>query len=465
MNSTLIKSSIWYTIGNVLPQIITFILLPLYTHYLGPKEYGIVNAINALNFILIIFMSFGIDRSLYRLYHDYDNFHKKKFIGNSILIITISALCVVLIIFLVRKYIVYVYNNIPFTPYYFLGIIYSFITVFTLIPKVYYQVENKVLKFVVITFFQFFIMTTLILYLVIHKKEGAEGYLIAQLISVLITIPYLFFDMKKYVSFEIDRRIIKSIIKYSFPLIPILLSGWVLSLIDRIFISYMSTLDQLGIYSLSYKIASIVLITSNGINIAYNAFFFKFVNEETSDVRKIKYYNDIYISIIFAISFVISINAKNIMYLFDEKFSYGAMIIPLLCFSYFFNMLAGITYKMFYQNKNTLSVMYINLLGSIVNIILDFILIKNYGIYGASFATLVSYIIIFIASYSLSKKEFHIEIDIAYIMILFVMSLIYISCLLYFVNNKALLVVIGVISSIIMGFFLFKSLKRRISYI
>lgn len=45
----IVKNSLFYTLGNILPQAAGFVLLPIYTAYLDPKQYGIVNAMTVLS--------------------------------------------------------------------------------------------------------------------------------------------------------------------------------------------------------------------------------------------------------------------------------------------------------------------------------------------------------------------------------------------------------------------------------
>ena len=66
----LVKNSIVYTIGLILPQAVGFLLLPIITRYLTPEDYGIVSSVGVLGTILAIFLTLAVDTSIYRLYYD-----------------------------------------------------------------------------------------------------------------------------------------------------------------------------------------------------------------------------------------------------------------------------------------------------------------------------------------------------------------------------------------------------------
>ena len=78
----LLKNMSIYTVGNSLTQIMAFILIPLYSIYLKPDDYGITSAMSLFaNFALII-ITLSLDRSIYRCYFDYKSEENKKiFLG------------------------------------------------------------------------------------------------------------------------------------------------------------------------------------------------------------------------------------------------------------------------------------------------------------------------------------------------------------------------------------------------
>ena len=73
----LLKNTLLYTGGNLLISLSSFILLPIYTKYLSVSDYGIVNSMQILSSLLIIFYTLSFERSLVRVYHDYNEDEKK----------------------------------------------------------------------------------------------------------------------------------------------------------------------------------------------------------------------------------------------------------------------------------------------------------------------------------------------------------------------------------------------------
>ena len=67
---SLAKNTAIITIGKICTQLISFLLLPLYTAYLTTTEYGVVDLLNTLVSLLIPIISFQIDMGIFRFLID-----------------------------------------------------------------------------------------------------------------------------------------------------------------------------------------------------------------------------------------------------------------------------------------------------------------------------------------------------------------------------------------------------------
>ena len=142
--SKIINNSIYYTVGNILPQAIGFILLPIYTKYLTPEDFGIVSSMQVLNVILTLLFTLAIDRSVYRLYFDYSNDKDKRdFIGTITISIFFISTTVLFIIFISNNLISQIYSSIDFYPFYVYVVLTAFFSVFSIIPQIYFQIKGK----------------------------------------------------------------------------------------------------------------------------------------------------------------------------------------------------------------------------------------------------------------------------------------------------------------------------------
>jgi O-antigen/teichoic acid export membrane protein len=315
----LLKNTSLYSIGNIIPQIANFFLLPLYTASLTPSDYGIVQSMQVLSAILTIFFTLAVDRAVYRLYFDFKTEENKKTYLSTIAIsLFIISLLILGILFIFNNLISKIYSSISFYPFYFYAIITAFLSAYAILPKIYYQINEKARSFITLSLLQFVSNTGFVIWFVVGVKAGAEGWLKGLMLGNLITLPVFVYVIVKAINFKFNLEYLKSSLKYSLPMIPSLLSAWILNMSDRIFIEQYFSLKEVGIYSLGYRIAGLVLIVTGAFNLAYNPVFFKLANsdDQITAKKKLSQYNYIYILMLLIIVFFISFFAKEVLQLF-----------------------------------------------------------------------------------------------------------------------------------------------------
>ena len=411
----MIKNTSIYTIGNILPKIAQFFLLPLFTRFLTPADYGIVNSLQVLISVLAIFFTLALERSIFRLFFDYKtDKQKKQFFGTIAISLFSISTFVLILLFLFNNVISQIYSSIDFYPYYVYAILIGYIHIFSLIPKIYFQVNEKATSFIIVSLLEFALIQGFMIWFVVFKGEGASGYLKGSLIASATLIPYFIYVVTKISLFRFDLKIFKDCISFSLPIIPSLMAAWVMNLSDRIFIEKYFNLHDVGIYSLGYKIGGLIIIFSQAFNKAYNPFYFRIANSLEPKIAKTKLYsyNSIYLVIILLAGFIISFFAKDLIYLlFDEKYFEAYKIIPIICLAFVVGQSTGLLNLSIYQDKKTKVIMVLFLISAIVNIILNFIMVPIWGAYGAAYATLITYLFLLITEYQVSKKYYFIPFN------------------------------------------------------
>jgi O-antigen/teichoic acid export membrane protein len=442
----LVNNTIIYTFGNILPKISGFVLLPLYTYYLSPSEYGIVMSMQAFMIVMQIFITLGIERSLYRIYYDYPTQQEKaELIGTvSVLILTI-ALIVTGLLLCFKNQIGLVYKNIPFSPYYIYTFIIAIMSAGTVLPKIYLQIIGSAKSYVLLSIIQTIVVNLFALYYVIKIGSGASGYLEGQMYGMVVQLPIYVAITWKISIFKIRIRYAINAMKFSIPMIPTLISAWAMSLVDRMFIERYYSLEDVGIYSLAFKVSSIVILVSTAMSKAYSPYYFSIANTKSySDAKNmLSKTNTLYVLIVLLFCGIISLFSNEIIsILFEHEYSGASEIIPLLMLSFAFSQSLGVVNLSYYQSKNTSKLMIIMLASAVLNITANYILTPQYGMVGASLAKIISYVSLFIVQYYNARKYYYIPFKWNIIISLFLL-LIIIYMVFIVLNIGSMVVVIG----------------------
>lgn len=422
---SLFKSTSLYAIGNILPQIASFSLLPVYTAYLTPSEFGIVSSMTLLQAFLVIFMTLAIERAVYRVYFDYEESKRKEYLGTitiSLLICSIFVACIYL--FVIDNLLNQAFESIPFYPYYVYMILISFFSVFSLTPKIYYQVEEKPGKYVIIALLYTCTDLGLRILFISIDSDGARGQLLAMLIASIVFVPLYLIIIFKNFNLNFNKAMFFNSMKFSLPMIPSLLCAWVMNLSDRVFIERYLSLDDVGIYSLGYKIGQVVLMIGSAFLIGYNPIFYKIANSNEANSKDLlRIYNTIFMISISLVAFMVAFFSSEAISLADRKYSQAQYVVPLIAFSYLFSCFTSINNLSIYQVKKTKITMYINFFAAIINFTANYFLIVRYGTYGAAISTCLTFFILFITSYIQSKKHYFVGSNWSKILLFNIVSL------------------------------------------
>ena len=284
----------------------------------------------------------------------------------------------------------------------------------------------------------------------------------AKLYTSLVALPIFLIISIRAMSFKINKKIIKESLKYSSPMLPALLSAWILYLSDRIFIEHYFSLHDVGIYSLGYKFAAYLLVFTEAFNKAFEPQYFSIFTSEISEKNKkskIKNINTSYIVIVIVLTFIIALFAKEgFGILLDKRYHEAYKITMLISLSYCLSAIAHLWGLGIQAVKKTTYTMYAILIGAALNILLNFILIPVWGMYGAAYATMCAILTQFIIKFFLSKKCFYVELNYIKIIFIFIL-LLFITIALHFLTLRFHIVTslsIKVIVISILSYFLYK---------
>lgn len=422
----LLKNTFLYTGGNLLISLSSFILLPLYTKYLTVSDYGIVNSMQILSSLLIIFYTFSFERSLVRVYHDYNENDKKIFAGTIAITISLISLFGVIISILFKNFFTYFFPNISFYPFFFYTILYTFSLSLIGYSQTLFQVRQQVSKFLVVTISNFFLTTFLNIYFIFFLKYGAVGFVKGLFYGSLFTLPICFYLLKNEISIKFNYKMIIAASYFSLPMCLNLFASWGLNLSDRIFINYYFSSSDVALYSVSNKLASIVSMGGLAISMAYNPIFYKIANSNNIDSSNlIRKYQDIIIISLAIITFFVVLWSDVVLNLFFRKeYIACSNSVNILCIAFFIGQVSGLFNLMAYQSKKTKNVAIIVVISACVNILLNILFMRTFGYLTAVATTIICNLINFILLYLVVKKNYYIPLNWILILKLFIVLLI-----------------------------------------
>ena len=404
----LFKNTFIYMFAEIINKAVPFLLLPILTTYLTPKDYGIVATYTAYISILAVFVQLSMPGAVNVNFFKLSKENLKIYIINVFLILFSTAFIILSIIYLFQDELSTKFDIKPL--WLLLGGIVVFAQSFTLINLVLWQAEQNPKSYAIYQLSFMLINTLFVLLFVVYYKLGWEGQLIGQTLAVFIffILSLLFIFKRGYLGFSMNLDYVKDALKFGVPLIPHTLSGWFKTGVDRIFITSFVGTTATGIYALGYQLGMILGILAIAFNQAFSPWLYKKLTNITEESKYIlvKYTYLYFLSILLLAWFISYIMPWFIINFIDIKYVSSIELIPWIVFGYAFQGMYFMVVNYIFFMKKTVPLAITTFICGVLHALLSYFLIKNYASLGAAYATTISYFLTFVAVWILSYKTY-----------------------------------------------------------
>lgn len=401
----LLKNSAIYSFVSILQKGIMFFLLPIFTIYLSPRDYGILNVITSISSFISIFIVLSLDAAARRFYFTNANpFYVKKLWGTIAVFLLINSFTVGGVLVILHKFLLDpLLANINFYPYMLLGIGYAVLSPIYLFFQTYLQTKQDGFSYGLNVFVNFLIQTTLILIFLIIFKLGVIGILLAYNITCFIFFIYVCVIFFPKIKMRINYKILKNAFQYSIPLIPHSIFAWSSGMIDKLFLNKMIGESDTGLYSVGQQFGGITSVVATSMNQAYVPWFFERENRGEIGYREIEKTGQVLIIFYCFIALTLSLFSREVLLLMvSEEYRSIGRVIPIIAFGYVFQGVYFLYVNVLFL-KHTSMVFLITLVSTIVNVISNVIMIPIYGILGSALSGAITLLIQSILTLILSR--------------------------------------------------------------
>lgn len=438
----LAKNTAIVSIGKICTQLITFFLLPVYTAVLSNEEYGVVDLLNTLTSLLLPIATLQIEQGVFRYLIDCrENKEKQTTLITTIMRFMIIQLIICIIIFLCAS--PFIHNE------------YKYFLMANLVMGMFSTILLQICRglgdnptYAIGSFITGALTVVLNVIFIVSLHWGAYGMLGATAISNLLCSVYIFMKKKiyKYIKpKQYDKTTLKEIIKYSVPLIPNMISWWIVSASDRTIISAVIGIAQNGIYSAANKFSGVFTTLYSVFNLTWTESASININSEDRDEFfskildfVIRFFGCLCLGTIAVMPFVFNV-------LINEKFAEAYYQIPILILGSVFNILVSFIGSIYVAKKLTKEIAKTSVIAAIINIAINIVLIKSIGLYAASISTVIAYVLMFIYRWIDVKKYVKFNVN---KILMFVLIIMYgVTIFTYYLRSLVIsAVVLGVVA-------------------
>jgi O-antigen/teichoic acid export membrane protein len=275
------RHSVVYGLGGLVSRILAVFLLPLYTRYLTPSDYGEVETLIALTTVLGIVLQLGIGSAFFRFYFDSPDPAARRLVLRTAFWFTMGMATLGLAIGVatspgISEWLFGSTSQTELVAASFVGLWagmnYAQVTAL-------FRVEERSVAFVTASVANILLTVGATLILVVGLSAGPLGVIVGNFTGTLIVYVALVAYRREQLGFQFDRHLLRRMNTFGLPLVPSAVFLWVINFADRFFLVKMTNTHEVGLYSVGVRIASAMALLLTAFRAAWPAFAYSIDDE------------------------------------------------------------------------------------------------------------------------------------------------------------------------------------------
>ena len=408
---SIVTGSSAYTAAYALTQATGFFLIPIYTRYLTPDDYGIISVLGAVVALGAAILGMGVYAPQVRYYHEFREDPKSAgelLFAINVLVIGVGvAVCLLLTGFgeplfrlLIRD------DTILFVPFVVIAIWNAFLgTVNQLVPS-YLVATKQFFGGAALQFARFVITVSLIILFVVGRREGALGSIKGVLFGHVVALAAFYWMYARHFTLRLRRIHVRNVLAMGLPVMVHGMAFAVMVSADKLILKAYLPLSSVGLYSLGHKFGLVMSVIVLSVNRAWMPNYYELMDDDGIDRRaEIRRVFAVWLAVIGTLCIAGAALSRDVVGVITGEAYHGAwVVIPVILLAYFFQGLYFFLSGPIFFFKRTLYLPFITVAVAILNIGLNLLLIPRMGIMGAATSSLVSFATFALVSWLVARR-------------------------------------------------------------
>jgi O-antigen/teichoic acid export membrane protein len=404
------RHSLVYGLGGLVSRILSVILLPLYTRYLSPSDYGVVETLIALTTVIGIALAAGIGSAFFRFYFDSSEpAMRRRVLRTSFwFIMGMATLGLVLGVGLshdISQLLFGTTKNARLVAASFVGL-WAGMNWAQLTNL--FRVEERSVAYVTASLTNILLTIGTTLVLVVALDKGPMGVIVGNFTGTLVVYCVLVFYRREQLGLEFDRRLFREMNRFGMPLVPSALFLWVTNFSDRLFLDKLADTHEVGLYSVGVRIASAMVLLLTAFRMAWPAFAYSIEDED--DAKRTYGFVLTYLVLLatWMATGLALLSPWIVQWIAAPAFASSSRVVGPLAFSTvafagYVVVAIGVG-----RARRTQFNWIVTGLAAAVNVALNLLLIPPYGMLGAATATVAAYTTMFVGMSIWSQRIYRV---------------------------------------------------------
>ena len=400
------KHSLIYGLGHMLARLITFLLLPLYTHSFSQEEYGAISLAYAFIGFALILYRYGMDTALMKFSVQTSGVERTKHISIIVVSQILTGIIFTTFLYIIREHIAYWVLGVNRPDWMIYIVIILFLDSIWNLPLLILRSEEKATLFIGFSLLNVIATMLLNILFVVYWGYGIEGVFLANIISSAIILVFsspIIINRIKVKLF--DKIVFKKVFQFAIPFLPAGIFTMVMELSDRYLLEWFLGMADVGVYSAGKKMGMLGLTAVMGFNMGWTPYFLKRGEKVGARIEFAKIAT-LFTGIMGYISMMVSIWISEIMQfsifgrpLIGAEFWSCEPVVSAILLAYFFFGTYVIQLPGIYMKEITNWVPAFRILGAMTLFLTSIWLIPTFGFIGAAYGVVLAFVVMSISIY------------------------------------------------------------------
>ena len=412
MLKAFLRDSAIYAIPSIVSRGLAIILIPLYTRVLTPADYGSFDLLFVFAALVNLTVALEVAQGVARYYSDEKDAERRVLYASSAFWFTIFCYTVFLSVSFIfsDELSRLVMGSEGLESSFQIGVIYIFINGAFYLIQNQFRWEFRSIHYAIVSTVVTVVTAVLAIMLTYVVAWGLTGLLLGMVGGALAGCIYGLCYLHRSFRFRFQWARLKEMLIFSAPLVPSGIAVFVGLYIDRIMINHYLTLDDVGLFGIGFRVASIVGLVIVGFQGALTPLIYAHHRDPATPMQLARIFR-IFVSFALLMFLAVSLFSEEILAVLTVPAYYDAasivvFLVPAILLSNMYIFAPGTAIE-----KKTHLILWINVAGAVFNVLLNALLIPSFGIHGAAVAKLVSYSLVFGAYMWCSQKLYHVPHD------------------------------------------------------
>jgi len=391
----LFHDTLIYGSGRVALQVFAVVLVPIWTRVFDPSDYGIIETLATAVAALTLIASLGLESASQRSYFDYaEETERRRVLSTTLIALLMSSVVLTAVGLAFRHEIAArLLGSDTYSVLVVLGVAAIPLALLTNFTQEIMRLRHQPWHYAIVSLVGGVAVIAFSLIFVIGLDQHLRGYYLGVVAGTTIALVLGAIFVRDAVRPVFDGDKLRVMLAYGLPLVPVAASTWVLQLADRFFLLHYSTLHELGLYGVGYRLANVLLLATTAFSLAWAPLMLEVhaQDAETERALRVRTLNYVTFMLCFG-AVVLSAYAWEIFHTITApSFAEAYKVVGLLAGSIVFMGMNAVTISGTSIARRTGYLARYTIYASIVNIALNFVLIPSFGMVGAALATFLTY--------------------------------------------------------------------------